>query len=508
MSLILEIEFLAGVCRATYGPASETPEWPPQPDRIYSALVSAWAARGQQRKERAALEWLEAQMVPAVYASNGTSRTAPDVFVPPNDYHSPSADLNRSKWYRDYLSRGRRPPEKGGHRNQWQQVLSTVPENRQRKERRFPVAVPYDSTMELVWGLDPETELVETLDTIARDVSYVGHSASLVRCHFFLGDSAQLRHTASSARRRVYPGRLDELERAYNADPIRPMILPGAIVPVTENEPPAPHADGWLILEVVDGIVPDIRAAGLVSRVLRRALMSGYRAAGLANAIPDVVSGHTPDGKPTRSPHLAIVPMSFAGFAHADGRLFGFALVPPSNTAILDIPGFRVALERVAPYDPGNERRILELAGAPLRGPLRLAPAGAVTKRSLDPAPYLMSSQVWASVTPIVLDRHLKRNDDAEVRELIARSCENVGLPRPDAENIQVGKHSAIEGTVPARPVSGTPPWTRWQVPEPLASRSLTHAIIDFGREVVGPVMLGAGRFTGLGLCRSLGAER
>ncbi len=362
--------------------------------------------------------------------------------------------------------------------------------------------------MALVWGLDPERELVETLDAIARDVSYVGHSTSLVRCHFFSGDAATMKHTASEAQRRVYPGRLDELEQAHRANPVRPMILPGASVPVAMSAPAVPRADGWLVLEVVDGVVPDIRAAGLVSRVLRRALMSGYRAAKLADAIPEVVSGHTPDGNPTRSAHLAIIPMAFAGFAHADGRLFGFALVPPSGATLLDIPGFRSAWETVAPYDPGNERRILELVGAPLRGPLRLAPTGAAIKRSLDPSPYLMSSQVWASVTPIILDRHLKRHDDAEVRDLIARSCENLGLPRPDPESIQVGKHSAIEGTPPARPVSGAPPWTRWQVPEPLASRSLTHAIIDFGREVGGPVMLGAGRFAGLGLCRSLGAQR
>ena len=60
MSLVLEIECLTGVYRATQGPASEQPDWPPQPDRVFSALVSAWATRGERRDERAALEWLEA----------------------------------------------------------------------------------------------------------------------------------------------------------------------------------------------------------------------------------------------------------------------------------------------------------------------------------------------------------------------------------------------------------------------------------------------------------------
>ena len=203
--------------------------------------------------------------------------------------------------------------------------------------------------------------------------------------------------------------------------------------------------------------------------------------------------------QPTRAPHLAIVPLAFAGFPHADGRLFGFALIPGAQTALREVPGLRAAFEKIAPFDHGIERRVLELKFAPPRKPLQLSPAGVVSKRSLAPEPYLRPARVWASVTPIVLDRHLKRYDEAKIRELIAASCSNVGLPQPDPARIQVGKHSGIEGAPPAWPPAGAPPWTAWRVPQPLASRSLTHAVIDFGREVAGPVLLGAGRFTGSG---------
>ena len=64
MSLVLEIEFLTGAYRAAHSPASNTPDWPPQPDRVFSGLVAAWAARGEQSIERLALEWLEAQSAP------------------------------------------------------------------------------------------------------------------------------------------------------------------------------------------------------------------------------------------------------------------------------------------------------------------------------------------------------------------------------------------------------------------------------------------------------------
>ncbi len=236
--------------------------------------------------------------------------------------------------------------------------------------------------------------------------------------------------------------------------------------------------------------------------------MSGYRKAGREDAIPEVVSGHTPSGAPTRLPHLAIVPLAFAGFPHADGRVLGFALIPPGGTTLDRIEGFRAAFERVAHYALNGERRVLTLQGPPLTEPLRLTPVprDGTQKRSLSSEPYLKPSRIWASATPVVLERHLKRKDGAEMRELVASACENAGLPRPDPDRIRVGKHSAVEGLPSARLLAGEPSWTRWKAPKSLASRQLVHAIIDFGEDVRGPVLLGAGRFTGLGLCRGMGS--
>ena len=482
MSLVLEIEFLTGVCRAAHSPASESPDWPPQPDRVFSGLVSAWAARGEQSSERRALEWLEAQGAPAVHAGGHTVRTAPDVFVPPNDLRSSMV---------------------------MQTYLKIMPASRPRQPRRFPVARLDDPVMALAWSAEPTPELLHALDALARDIGYLGHSASLVRCRFSRHRSpATDAHPAAAARRQVYPGRLQELRRAYRLNPARPVILSGATVLAAPAPAPAPRDAGWLVLEVIGGIAPDIRATALVGRMLRRTLMSGYRGIGMADEIPEVVSGHTPDGKPARAPHLAIVPLAFAGFPHADGRLFGFALIPAPQMPLREVPGLHAAFEEIAPYDCGIERRVLKLKCLPQQQPLQLAPAGVATKRSLDPGPYLQPARTWASVTPIVLDRHLKRYDEAKIRQIIATSCANVGLPRPDPDRIHVGKHSAVEGSPPAWPRPGAPPWTAWRVPGPLVTRSLTHAVIDFEQEVAGPVMLGAGRFTGLGMCRRLGEDR
>ena len=478
MSLVLEIEFLTGVCRAAHSPASTDPDWPPQPDRVYSALIAAWAARGERSNERRALEWLESQRPPAIHAGGHTARTAPDVFVPPNDQRSSSVA---------------------------ETYLKVMPAQRARQPRRFAVAWLDCPLMELIWAEEPLSGTAEALAALARDVSYVGHSTSLVRCRFVSRAAPATLHAPASARRWVYRGRLQELEQEHARSPVRPVIRPGASVsPPPDIRSPASRAADWLVLEVVGGDVPDIRAAALVGRKLRRCLMSGYRGIGMENEIPEVVSGHTPDGSPARRPHLAIVPMAFVGHPHADGRVFGYALIPPGETSLRDIPGLRAAFEQVASYDHDTGRRVLTLNGVPRRPPLQLSPAGATTRRSLWPGPYLDQARVWASVTPIVLDRHLKRYDEDRIREQVADSCANAGLPRPDPARIQVGKHSAVEGVPSAWQASGAPAWTRWRIPKALESRLRLHAVIDFGREISGPVMLGAGRYAGLGLCRRL----
>ncbi len=478
MTLVLEIEFLTGVCRAARGLGDDDPDWPPQPDRVFSALVSAWGVRGEAPEERAALQWLEGQLPPMIQASGYSARTAPDVYVPVNDPKASKAP----------------------------KYIRVMPDCRPHQPRQFPVALPDDPTMELIWkDAVPEAKVLDVLDILAQCVGYIGHSASLVRCRFLAAATRQSEQKLMPSRRWVHSGRLRELEAAYHARPERPVISSGWSVPSQNDssEPDPPNT--WLVLEAIKGEVPDIRASSLVCRLLRQTLMCGYRRSGQRDTIPEVVSGHNPDGMPTRNPHLAVVPMAFAGWPHADGRVFGFALVPPRGESLNYIDGFRTAWETVAHYDPEEQRRVLTLQGSPLRGPLRLSPVTEESKQSLSPDPYLKTSSRWATVTPIVLERYLKKNHDAEIQELVANSCEHAGLPRPNPEGISISKHSAVEGIPSARPLAGEPVWTRWRLPKPLRTRQLTHAIIDFEEQVSGPVLLGAGRFTGLGLCRRMG---
>ena len=124
------------------------------------------------------------------------------------------------------------------------------------------------------------------------------------------------------------------------------------------------------------------------------------------------------------------------------------------------------------------------------------------SKRSLQPERYAGPSTRWSSVTPVALDRHAKSKGmdewQSEVEEIIASSCVNVGLPRP--MGVKLMKHSAVAGA-PSYPSGNAPSWTGWTLPGALRGRMLTHVSVEFAEKVQGPVILGAGRFQGLGLC-------
>jgi CRISPR-associated protein Csb2 len=494
MSLTLEIEYLGGVCYAAPSQESTTPDWPPQPDRVFSALVATWAARGESRGEAAALEWLEQQVTPRILATGYAPRSGGLHYVPPND------------------------PQGGRSGN-----AAVLPSLRPRKDRRFPAAIPAVAIVRMQWAsATPDDVTFGALQSLALDTSYVGHSASLTRCYFGRDVSFDKQYgEALVPERRVYPGRLKELRQSYSefvqSGGRRGRPQPGALVlsePELPQEPPHAFSERWLILEHVEGVMPDFRASAVVARTIRAALLAGYERIGLADAIPAEVSGHAVDGSPTREPHLSIIPLAFVGYPYADGSVLGFALVPPRGSDIIQNADFLRALRAIAPMDETRGRRMLSLKPAPGAdgigfslglSPTFEPPAG---RYSLNPKPYCAAGTLFGTVTPIVLDRHLKSAgaaQDEEISEQIGKACERIGLPVP--RSVVPHKHSAVQGVPSARPSSGSPPWMRWRVPPSLRTRTLVHAVIGFAEPVRGPVILGAGRFVGLGLCRPLGGQ-
>ncbi len=460
--LAVEIEYLTGVARAA-NDRGDAPDWPPQPDRLYSALVATWAARGARPDERAALEWLERAEPPVIEASLAYWRSGLKVYVPPNDDNA--------------------------------NAITILPVRRRRQERRFPACVPHDPVVRWFWAEEPSAADFNALDALARDTSYLGHSSSLVRCTVRRVTEPGL---GERARLVPYRGRLAELERAF-ASGQRP-APGGSLMPVQTVTPTASTSifgADWIVFADAGGWQPDAVGAALWTKTLLKVVQSGYK----PNAAPGWVSGHAADGTPLATPHLAALPMLDAGWTWSQGRLMGIALVLPRALEASDFEveeaGFFQALSRV--NQAGTEGLELELR-LPGGKAWRVRREALPEAKSLRPDRYVATARIWGSVTPVALDRHPKALGDAEAS--ISAACERIGLPKP--LRVVTSKNPAIRGAPSAGPSSGAPDWTGWRLPVPLDGRRLTHAVIEFATPVSGPLLLGAGRFVGLGLCLPL----
>ena len=112
----------------------------------------------------------------------------------------------------------------------------------------------------------------------------------------------------------------------------------------------------------------------------------------------------------------------------------------------------------------------------------------------------------WLSATPVALDRNpgrLRSRDPEEERaawaaaeEGVARACELAGLPRPARV---IGRPSV---TMPGTSMAAVFP--SYPTGEGKPKRVRAHMAIEFDELVEGPLLLGAGRYFGLGLFRPL----
>jgi CRISPR-associated protein Csb2 len=208
-----------------------------------------------------------------------------------------------------------------------------------------------------------------------------------------------------------------------------------------------------------------------------------------------LLSGHDRDGAPLEGPHLAFVPLAFVGHPHADGRLLGMGLALPEG-----LPGEerRQALRAV-----GRVRRLLLGRLGTWQVASMTAARPAWNLRPETWTAHAEGATHWSTVTPVAYDRHPKADDRAacqrEVASMIAQACARIGLSEP--REVIVTPVSAHLGTPPAH---AFPRLRRKDDSE----RRHTHAIVVFDRPVRGPILVGAGRYRGYGLCRPIDEER
>lgn len=553
--LAIEVELLTGRYAATAHNDRGRAEWPPHPARFFSALVAALHDHDDvDAAERAALEWLEQQDAPSLRVdpeSNVGRRQVQDVYVPVNDVtlggdkairdaeqklaaaKTPAAQKKAQaaveKAMRDALAIEPQPSDSALGTATTLMVAPFVgvgekkdgswkrQQGRTRQVRTFPVVLPETPTFAFLWPKADPAPHRDALSHLCNRVTRLGHSSSLVRCTMVDRDLLPTlvpSEEGDVVLRVVGPGQLDRLDRAFGlpTDPenvghrgVHARVLParpqryGPALNASAR-PPQPSSlfspIDWILFERVGGSRPVASRATDLARALRCALIEVHG----DQSLPSTLSGHTETG-PTQQPHVAFVPLPFVGHEYADGSLMGCALVLPRDLPKNDR---ELLLRLVAKWEKSraNDRGNLTLAGGTLP-PFHVRRVDVSSKTALDPARWSRSSTRFITATPIALDKNpgnLRSNLDGtarkaalEAQQSISDACHHVVGVRPVSVEVSLapllagGQHVRDFLPWPGRP--GRTPRVR------------IHAEIHFAEPVSGPLLLGAGRYFGLGLC-------
>jgi CRISPR-associated protein Csb2 len=415
--------------------------WPPAPDTLFSALVAAAASLGQACHP--ALCWLETLGNPAIEAE-------PEDLVPMTEgieHFSPVAD-----------------------RTMWQAGA---------RQARWHNSVGHPGPVAWSWTIDTH-EHVEAIQRIVREVTYIGSSRGPVLATAHVTETQLPPGTLVPARdgkyrlRGIYPGRLDELEAAFQrGERPRPTQTVGYVRLGEER-----LASIWgpmIPLRRVRGQRLHVTQSVPITEAVRLTL-TRHRPDGA----PNVLTGHAADGAaPLAAGHMAIVPLARVDDRYADGDVLGVGLLLP---ATCDDPAFGTLIAGL--------QRWLTAGGQVDIGRNRLAMEVATDdpRRALAPDRLGGRARIWSSVTPVVCDRHPRRC--LSLRDIVGAMCRDTGLPEPAA--VEAGPHPFRAGG--ARSHEHALGGRTY-----LARRYITHLRVTWPRVVPGPVLLGTGRYFGLG---------
>lgn len=545
----IEVNFLTGRYVATSHYDRRLPEWPPHPARLFSAMTAEWAVSRDSAEreafsaEREALEWLEAQPPPSIAASDENPRKVVSHYVPVNDIAIVSQSayrnklgriekLNESYWAEINASDGEitakvekiqdkinkeldvsNLTDKSGQTN-YEEALKMLPDGREKQERFFPSVKPEKPRVTFIWDAMPQSELVVVIDNLIERVTRLGHSSSLVSCRVIKEPPSPTLVPARSgvSLRGVTEGQLEALTRKFEAHQgNKPRTLPFIPVRYKEIREPTPDilqsntAGDWQVFafNLNSRSVPSTRTVA-VTKVFRAAIFHHAQ-----NPLPEGLTGHRQDGAPSLLPHVGFYALPWVGHEHSDGRIMGLALNIPNS---LDENTVNTLYKSINSWEQGQGPSDLQLNFGK-RGTLSMQRLVSTSELiTLRRSRWSRPSRRWATATPIALPTHpgkLSRGKTEtrskawqKAEEAVARSCQHVGLPEPS--HVAVSFSPFIHG---ARPAPDYPAFSQTGTKGNEVCRKLLHATIIFDNPVSGPLVLGAGRFLGLGLLLPLSEQ-
>ncbi|HEY6315105.1 MAG TPA: type I-U CRISPR-associated protein Csb2 [Streptosporangiaceae bacterium] len=426
-------------------------------------------------------------------------------------------------------------------------AVEVLPEFRGKQGRTYPTVQPDETTVSFLWpDASPSTDQLRILDGLLGRVARIGHSSTLVACRCandVLSPTWVPGRGRRGTRLRVpRAGLIDRLERAYASHHgEEPRTLPAGMSDY--HRPGAPQrrlrvpflGGDWYVLGISGQQRPPSAMQALaVARAARNSLLVYCD-----QPAPEILSGHQQspgtDGPtpPLERPHLAVAPLLNAGSSYGDGAVFGIALILPASCPADDrdvverairswwAAGFELLLPARA-Y--GRSVRLkLEDLGIDRADGERAWPSPAISARRKTTMRdyWCRPSRRWLSVTPIALDRFpgkfrsrepdTRERAEQEAAACVARACVFAGLAdRPEDVRVTVRMDAPLIG-IPVSPRgrrrAGTRQFPGYQTGTG-TPRVCVHAEIEFAEPVEGPVLVGAGRYLGYGLCLPRGSGK
>lgn len=484
------------------------PEWPPSPLRAFQALVAAAARAGTLAGLRPALTWLEAQPAPLIVAPEASvSAVGYRLSVPHN-----AMDEVGKQWVRG--------------------AEGSEAVHRAMKNVR-PHRLPEDAVVHFVWPLLGEDHAAHTglLVSTARQVVALGWGIDLVTGDGAAIDGARLAELSAGPLKTWEPrsdgacllrtptsGSLADLDRRHEAFLSRTSLADSTLRPppalstfviaryARADEAPRRQVAAFTLMHPTADRMRafELATRGMaVSGMLRHAVRTAAEDAGWAeDRVRATVLGHGEGGEPRLLlvPVPSIEPRARGGERVTDVRR---VLVFSTDTRSPDVAWLARALGGGELVDEETQKpaAVLGLSSGADRAYSR----------------FLGESATWASVTPVVLPGHddpgglrarLRRTPTAaEQRSLFERlGRRREALVRKALRHAGLSDELAFAARVEVRETSffaGVDRAARFAVPQHLTGFPRLHVRLTWPDPVRGPLCVGRGRFSGLGLLAS-----
>lgn len=482
------------------------PEWPPSPLRAFQAVVAAAARAGTLESTRGALTWLEQRAAPLIIAPEAIeSAVGYRLSVPHN-----AMDIVGKQWSRGDEGR--------------------AAEHRTMKNVR-PHRLPEDVVVHYAWQFDGDGSIALALIAAARGVVALGWGVDLVVGDGAVVEDGQL--AKLSAKLKVWEPRtdgrqelrtpmkdtLDALERRHTAflsrtsfaDPTLrppPALSTFAIINYARTDQPRVTDIACFMLMRVESdnfrAFDTVRHGMAVAGMLRHAARTAAERAGWDETrVSASVLGHgnADEARLLLVPVPSIEPRGGSGeTVSAVRRVMIFSTdVRSSDTAwaARALGGMELIDEKtgevqaVLAATPKNDR---------------------VLKR------YVSESFIWATVTPMLLPGYddpgglrekLRKSKGSEERKSLVECLmkRREALVRKALRHAGLGDELALSAEIETRNtgfIAGVEKASRYAVPSHLTASPRFHVKLTWPAKVAGPLCIGRGRFSGLGLFTSV----